>query len=453
MRTLSAGWNLVGWSGASGAREAFDFISGPFEVAFTYDPGTQSFASFNPRVPEVLNTLEAVAFGDGLWVFSEAPTTWVQPAPWWARDVALRRGFNLTLWTGPSDTPMDEATVSLGTALNAAFIWDAETQAFLSFTPGRPDFLNSAQTIDYGDGVWIDVARDATWSQPALPRVGAQDIWFVHRISRLDAEGNRLEDLTNAVLGLAGDDLDPPVPLRFGLVFQESRGLTARLLADNAAQIPNLEVTVGLLSRALTAAQEVDAPADIFLGESFAGIVLISSARLDQAAFNVDLTDVFALDFTEVTQIEVGDVLSIEYVFAQALEREFPLEYAGLSVAQVFTDRWNRGDLQILGQAQDDGSTQVIRQEAIAGVAEGSKKARALAKEAVIRALADRIRVDLAGGLPFAFEAVGLRQLSPFATLNDRQMLGLVGVFTEADERKLAAEKSGSRPPSRYSRI
>ena len=71
----------------------------------------------------------------------------------------------------------------------------------------------------------------------------------------------------------------------------------------------------------------------------------------------------------------------------------------------------------------------------------------------MIRALADRIRVDLEGGLPFAFEAVGLRQLSPFATLNDRQMLGLVGVFTEADERKLAAEKSGSRPPSRYSRI
>jgi hypothetical protein len=239
--------------------------------------------------------------------------------------------------------------------------------------------------VNYGDGLWLQVSGATTWTQPALPRTGTQDVWFVREIGRNDVDGNRLEDLTNAVIGLARDDLGPAIPLQFGLVFQDAPALKGRLLAENGIEADHIDVSVGLISRSLTAAQDVDSPADVFLGENFVGLAVITSPRLDQAFSSVDLSDFISLDLTDVTQIEVGDVLSFEYVFAQALEGGFPLEYGGLSASEIFVDRWNRGSLQILGQPQDDGTIEILLNEAIAIVVEGSKDARAIAKEAIVK--------------------------------------------------------------------
>ena len=196
MQTLRPGWNLVGWSGATSGPEAFDFITGDFRVGFTYAAVSQTFESFSPDTPAILNSLDELAFGDGVWIFAEQETTWLQPAPWWQRDVDLHRGFNLVLWTGGNGTPVAEAVASLGDALVSLFTWEAAAQQFFSYGPGRLDFLNTARTLDYGDGVWLEVNRDSTWSQPAPQRVGTQDVWFIRTIAKVDAEGNDVEEIT-----------------------------------------------------------------------------------------------------------------------------------------------------------------------------------------------------------------------------------------------------------------
>ena len=159
VQTLHQGWNLVGWAGASSGPEAFDFVTGDFGIGFTYDGARQVFESFSPDAPPILNSLNQLDFGDGVWIFTDEETTWVQPAPWWQRDVPLRSGFNLVLWTGGNGTPVEEAVGELGAALTGLFTWDPAAQTFLSYDPGRPDFLNTARTLDYGDGVWIEVNR------------------------------------------------------------------------------------------------------------------------------------------------------------------------------------------------------------------------------------------------------------------------------------------------------
>ena len=176
-------------------------------------------------------------------------------------------------------------------------------------------------------------------------------------MSRVDEEGQELEDLTNAVLGLATRDLGAPVPLEPGLVFQESRSFNAKVVAENGVEIPSIDVTVGLVSRSLTSTQSDSPqfPADVLLGDNFAGIAIIASPRLDQAHYNLDLNDMFSLDLTGLGLVTVGDFVAFEHLFAQALEREAPLSYNGISGPMLFVDRWNRGDFQLLARPSEDG--------------------------------------------------------------------------------------------------
>ena len=71
VQTLQRGWNLVGWSGATTGADAFDFVTGPFRVGFTYDAVTQQFQNFSSEGPNFLNTLQTVDFGDGVWILAD----------------------------------------------------------------------------------------------------------------------------------------------------------------------------------------------------------------------------------------------------------------------------------------------------------------------------------------------------------------------------------------------
>ena len=321
VQTLRPGWNLVGWSGATTGPDAFDFITGRFDVGFTYDAPAQRFDRFSLDAPEFLNTLERVDFGDGVWLFSDAETTWLQPAPWWQRDVELRPGFNLVLWTGGNNTPIDEAVAGLGSALVSLFTWDARAQEFRSYGPDRPPFLNTAEAVNYGDGVWLEVDRPIVGEQPPLQRVGTQDVWFIRKLARMDDGGAEVQDLTDAALAAASNDLGPPIPLQFGLVFQESQSLAGRVLAENGTAQPSVRLSFGVVSQRLTAQQGigvdvVDEPADVFLGERFAVLAAISSAHLEESQYNIGMNDLTAIDASAIAGVQAGDELVLEFVFA-----------------------------------------------------------------------------------------------------------------------------------------
>ena len=166
---LVEGWNLVGWTGATAIGEATASIAGQFSALFTWNAQGGEFQSFNPTAPTFLNTLSELTTGDGVWLRVGDPSgaTWVQPDLSAARVVPLVPGFNLVMWTGPDGMPVGDAIAGLEDTLVAIFTWDASVQAFLSFKPGAPAFLNSLSELHNGDGVWIEVSGAATWNQPA----------------------------------------------------------------------------------------------------------------------------------------------------------------------------------------------------------------------------------------------------------------------------------------------
>ena len=84
------------------------------------------------------------------------------------RTVELASGWNLVGWTGA--TAVADATASIAGQFSALFTWDAAAQAFKSFKPDAPPFLNTLNDLAQGDGIWLHVsaAAGAVWEQPAL---------------------------------------------------------------------------------------------------------------------------------------------------------------------------------------------------------------------------------------------------------------------------------------------
>ena len=105
--------------------------------------------------------------GAGVWLLAEQAVTWSQPRLDGARSVPLLTGFNLVAWTGSDNTLIAGAVAALGGALESIFLWEARAERYLTFRPAAEAFLNSAEVLNYGDGLWALMNAPATWEQPA----------------------------------------------------------------------------------------------------------------------------------------------------------------------------------------------------------------------------------------------------------------------------------------------
>ena len=165
---LGSGFNLVGWTGNTAVAEALAGIDGNVGGVFVWDPRAERFLSFNPNVPAIINDLEELGLGDGLWINIDDPdgATWTQPAFAGARSVDLVPGLQLAIWTGPDDTPIDEAIAGIAEAVAQMLTWDVAAQRFRTFNPQLPAGLNTLAALNHGEAFWIEVARAVTWDQP-----------------------------------------------------------------------------------------------------------------------------------------------------------------------------------------------------------------------------------------------------------------------------------------------
>ena len=166
---LGPGWNITGWTGATSVAEATAPIAGDFDSIFRWDTAAQAFDSFQASAPPFLNTLTELDFADAFWILVTDPagTTWPQPAFSDAREVPVPTGISLHLWTGPNGTPIEQAVATIAGVLETVFLWDVATQQFQSYRPDLPPVLNTAETVDHGDGVWLFTTGAGTWAQPA----------------------------------------------------------------------------------------------------------------------------------------------------------------------------------------------------------------------------------------------------------------------------------------------
>lgn len=185
---LRRGWNLVSWT--TGDVSLVDLptatgsIVGDFDSIFAWDAATQRYSSFSPSAP-FLSGLDTLGVVQGVWIFAGRDTVWRQGRFDARREIQLHSGFNLDVWTGPDGTPAEAAFGELGGDLLITFTWDAAAQAFRSFAPGRPSFLNDLKSLDFGDGIWLQVGSDPLWVQP--PRSDPSLNALAGRTARVDS--------------------------------------------------------------------------------------------------------------------------------------------------------------------------------------------------------------------------------------------------------------------------
>ena len=171
---LDEGWNLVGWTGPDTPfLDAVAAIVDQTEAAATFDGRAQAFRNWNASAPALLNSLIALLPGEAVWLRVSEPVDWVQPVVADPDPLALHAGFNLVTWMGPSGLEPGESFAGIAAALNAAFAFDSAVEAFTSFGPSRPGFLNDLTPLVYGDGFWALMDAAATWSQPSAPEPAA----------------------------------------------------------------------------------------------------------------------------------------------------------------------------------------------------------------------------------------------------------------------------------------
>ena len=164
---LLAGWNLIAWTGdetpVASALAALPAV----RSVFAWDAAERRYLRYSRGVPASVNRLTVLRAGAGLWVLSERPAIWRMPGLGRERSVSLAPGFNLAGWTGPDGVALAEITRALGPAVVAVWVFDPLAQEFRAYRPAGPSRLNTASTINHGDGLWLLLESAVIWPQPA----------------------------------------------------------------------------------------------------------------------------------------------------------------------------------------------------------------------------------------------------------------------------------------------
>ena len=163
---LVAGWNLVTWTGDDTPVAVAIAGLPAISSVFAWDAVAQGFLVFRRGAPAALSTLAVLRTGDGLWLFAGQPAIWRMADFGRGRVVSLLAGFNLSGWTGPDRAALAEIADALGPALIAIYVYDPLALDFRVLRPAGPGFLNTATTINHGDGLWLQLSSAVVWQQP-----------------------------------------------------------------------------------------------------------------------------------------------------------------------------------------------------------------------------------------------------------------------------------------------
>lgn len=163
---LVPGWNLVGWGSDALVTVASASIADDARAFFTFDAATQTFRSYRPDGPPLINDLEALRKEAGIWVFVENADGAVWPRETTATPSAVNlvRGFNLVTW-GPEQRDIQSAIAPLDGSVVGVWLWLPLERRFVIYRPDGPSFLNDLEELLAGPAMWIQMKSAAVWQQ------------------------------------------------------------------------------------------------------------------------------------------------------------------------------------------------------------------------------------------------------------------------------------------------
>ena len=214
--TLYPGWNLIGWIHSDEPVDTvFDQIPELSAVAL----GSERAASRDADT----RTLQTLRFGEGYWFLIEADAAveWRRDATPLRRSVALQAGTTMVAWLGGQRTPISEAVDSLGSALTAAWSWDAPSQSYAPWATSLDAPAAHLSQLQRGHALWLEMSEPTIWDQPQLDfptfyfpgqvsdaamRATITSVRWV--IEQFDTRYSAIADLTNVTVIVPGTPAD-----------------------------------------------------------------------------------------------------------------------------------------------------------------------------------------------------------------------------------------------------
>lgn len=146
-------WSIATWSGedAMPIADALAFCPEQVDAAYSINPDTQAWARYFRGRPEISNltTLDdaqgVIALGAGASAASTAEDETLRAAAKGLLGCPQAGKWAISVWTGESGTPIDQAMTSCAEATVASAYWiDPHTQMWKRYFDGRPEISNLA---------------------------------------------------------------------------------------------------------------------------------------------------------------------------------------------------------------------------------------------------------------------------------------------------------------------
>jgi hypothetical protein len=116
----------------------------------------------------------------------------------------VRAGFSSVVFTGTSGTNVADFVAGI-TGLDAVYRFDGPTQAWQSYAPGRPPFLNQITTLTGGDTLFIQATGTSLLEQvDLLPRDGTSRVVILSKGANFVSYTGASGDAATVLAGITG---------------------------------------------------------------------------------------------------------------------------------------------------------------------------------------------------------------------------------------------------------
>lgn len=169
IQTLGAGWSNVAHLEETGSpKTALSYLTLPWTIALRWEPDKPGFAGngrysrFAPDAPSYISDWQTVAKYDVYWVNAPpANIASVNPNAPANRTVNLKPGWNNFVYTGTNRSVQD-ALAEIDKKYTTVLWFDNGAQAWRSYVPGQPRFLNDFGGLFQLRVYWIFMTSPAT---------------------------------------------------------------------------------------------------------------------------------------------------------------------------------------------------------------------------------------------------------------------------------------------------
>ncbi|MDP7610144.1 MAG: toxin TcdB middle/N-terminal domain-containing protein [Candidatus Woesearchaeota archaeon] len=137
-------------------------LTGKYTTIFAYNSSENTWDSYYTNQPSFLNSIDSITPEKGYWIEMIENATLTIPGDLPTSTVYnLYNGWNLISYPSLTEQPIASTLANVNETFTTIFTFN--NNVWESYSPNKPSFLNTLQTMKPGYGYWIKANQNVTW--------------------------------------------------------------------------------------------------------------------------------------------------------------------------------------------------------------------------------------------------------------------------------------------------